>query len=211
MKFKTPESAWTVALTLLIPGYLVGCSETTDLSAATPSANAIQVASATMIESAPATPTENKGTVISHKMVGAYSYIELDVDGATFWLATSISDVKSGDRIAWKDHAVMTNFKSKALNREFPLILFVDRVMTESEVNRQLRRGVVVEYMNAAGYSYIQVEENGANVWLAAPETDLEIGQSIRWSGGSPMRNFVSRSLDRNFDEVIFVSAVRGS
>ncbi|MDC1288189.1 hypothetical protein N8198_09925 [Gammaproteobacteria bacterium] len=211
MKFKTSQSAWAVALTLLILEYLVGCSETTDPSAATPSANAIQVASATLIESAPATPAENKGTVISNKIVGAYSYIELDVDGATFWLATSISDVKSGDRIAWKDHAVMTNFKSKALNRKFALILFVDRIMTESDVDRQLHSGVVVEYLNAAGYSYIRVEENGANVWLAAPETDLEIGQSIRWDGGSPMRNFFSRSLDRNFDEIIFISTVQGS
>jgi hypothetical protein len=211
MKFKTSGSAWTVALILLVLGYLVGCSEAVDFNAATTSANGIQVASTTTIESAPAHPANNMGTVISNKMVGAYSYIELDVHGATIWLATSISDVKSGDRIAWKDHVVMTNFKSKALNREFARILFVDRVTTESEVTRQLRRGTIVEYMNAAGYSYIQVEENGANVWLAAPETDLEIGQSIRWGGGSLMRNFTSRSLDLNFDEIIFVSAVQGS
>jgi hypothetical protein len=211
MKFKTSGSAWAVALILLVLGYLVGCSEAIDFNAATTSANGIQVASTTTIESAPALPANNMGTVISNKMVGAYSYIELDVHGAAIWLATSISGVKSGDRIAWKDHVVMTNFKSKALNREFERILFVDRVMTESEVTRQLRRGTVVEYMNAAGYSYIRVEENGASVWLAAPETDLEIGQSIRWGGGSLMRNFTSRSLNLNFDEIIFVSAVQGS
>jgi hypothetical protein len=72
-------------------------------------------------------------------------------------------------------------------------------------------RGVVAESMNAAGYSFIRVDENGHSIWLAAPETSIRIGQSIQWQGGTQMRNFTSRSLNRVFDEIIFVSAVRVS
>jgi hypothetical protein len=65
--------------------------------------------------------------------------------------------------------------------------------------------------MTSAGYSYIHVEQNGSRVWLAAPETAINVGQSISWNGGAPMRNFNSQSLNRVFDEIYFVSAVQGS
>ncbi len=67
------------------------------------------------------------------------------------------------------------------------------------------------ESLSAAGYSFIRVEQNGSSIWLAAPETSLDVGQTISWSGGSPMRDFTSRSLDRTFDEILFVGAVNRS
>ena len=211
MKPDTSESRRVVALALLMLAYLAGCSESTNSSTATAPVDAVQAQTTAPVETVSALPARNTGTVMSNQMAGGYSYLEVDIDGAVFWLATSMSGAKPGDRVAWKDHAVMTNFKSKALDREFSQILFVDRVMAESEVATQSHRGTVVESMSAAGYSYIRVEENGDSVWLAAPQTTIEVGQSILWSGGTPMRNFNSRSLDRNFDEIIFVSAVQGS
>ncbi|MDH3389498.1 MAG: hypothetical protein OEN02_16530 [Gammaproteobacteria bacterium] len=211
MKPDTSESRRVVALALLMLAYLAGCSESTNSSTATAPVDAVQAQTTAPVETVSALPARNTGTVMSNQMAGGYSYLEVDIDGAVFWLATSMSGAKPGDRIAWRDHAVMTNFKSKALGREFGQILFVDRVMAATEAATQAHRGTVVESMSAAGYSYIRVEENGASVWLAAPETTVEIGQSILWSGGTPMRNFNSRSLDRNFDEIIFVSAVQGS
>ena len=211
MKPDTSESRRVVALALLMLAYLAGCSESTNSSTATAPVDAVQAQTTAPVETVSALPARNTGTVMSNQMAGGYSYLEVDIDGAVFWLATSMSGAKPGDRIAWRDHAVMTNFKSKALGREFGQILFVDRVMAATEAATQAHRGTVVESMSAAGYSYIRVEENGNSVWLAAPETTLEVGQSILWSGGTPMRNFNSRSLDRNFDEIIFVSAVQGS
>ncbi len=211
MNRNTSESRPAVALALLMLVSLAGCSESTNSSAATAPGNAAQAQTSAAVETTSSRPARNTGTVMSNQMAGGYSYLEVDVDGAVFWLATSVSGAKPGDRVAWKDHAVMTNFKSKALDRDFDQILFVDRVMAESEVATQSHRGTVVESMSAAGYSYIRVEENGDSVWLAAPQTTIEVGQSILWSGGTPMRNFNSRSLERVFDEIIFVSAVQGS
>lgn len=211
MKLNTSEFRRAVSLGLLTLMYLAGCSEASNSSAATAPGNAAQAQTSAPVETASSLPARNAGLVMSNEMAGGYSYLEVDVDGAVFWLATSVTGVKPGDRVAWRDYAVMANFKSKALDREFVRILFVDRVMAETEAVARSHRGTVVESMNAAGYSYIQVEENGSRIWLAAPQTTIEVGQSILWSGGTPMRNFNSRSLERNFDEIIFVSAVQGS
>lgn len=211
MKPNTMESRRVVTYALLMLLSLAGCSESTNSTAAAAPGNAAQAQATAPFETASSLPARNTGTVMSNQMAGGYSYLEVDVDGAVFWLATSMSGAKLGDRVAWRDHAVMTNFKSKALGREFSQILFVDRVMAETEAVARSHRGTVVESMNAAGYSYIRVEENGDIVWLAAPQTTIEVGQSILWSGGTRMRNFNSRSLDRNFDEIIFVSEVQGS
>ena len=211
MKLEITPPSWVFGLVMLALAALSGCSESIDSATGSSAVNSGEPAAVTERGITPTKPRQNKGTVKSNQPAGGYSYLEVDIDGDTFWLATSISSVKPGDRVAWRDYAMMTNFTSKALQREFNQIMFVDRIMSESESAIRPHSGTVIESMNAAGYSYIRVEENGANVWLAAPETKIEIGQSISWSGGAPMRNFTSRSLQRNFDEIFFVNAIQGS
>ena len=87
--------------------------------------------------------------------------------------------------------------------------VFVDRLFSAAGKAAAERRGIVAESMNAAGYSFIRVDEKGGSVWLAAPETPLEVGQTIEWTGGGAMHNFTSRSLNRVFDEIIFVDSVQ--
>ena len=209
MKHKLTISGWVVPLALLPIIHLPGCSESNVDSSAQGDANKIVVSTAPAEEKAHAkVPAQNRGMVKSNQKAGGYSYLEVDIDGEVFWLATAISSTQPGDKIAWKDHAVMANFTSKALGRTFKQILFVAQVMPESDLASRAHSGTVINAMNSAGYSYIQVEENGAQVWLAVPETHIEPGQSIRWDGGAPMRNFTSQSLNRSFDEIFFVSAV---
>lgn len=156
----------------------------------------------------PATPTAKSGTVISTQVAGAYSYIETDINGQPFWIATAATKVTPGEKITWKDHAIMKNFNSKALNRTFEQILFVDKVMSPTQANSNTHNGTVLEAFTAAGYSYIQVQANDNKMWLAAPQMIINPGQTIRWSGGATMQNFTSKSLNRTFDKIIFVSAV---
>jgi hypothetical protein len=155
------------------------------------------------------TPKQNRGLVKAVEMAGGYTYVSVDVGGDEFWLATTMTALNPGEEVVWKDYAVMKHFKSKALNREFDQILFVDRLFTSATKTAAPRRGIVAESMNAAGYSFIRVDENGSSVWLAVPETLLETGQTIEWSGGGEMRNFTSRSLNRVFEEIIFVDSVQ--
>jgi len=209
MKYKLTISGWALPVALLAIIYIPGCSESTvDASAEDDADKVVVSAGATQIKAAVRTPVKNSGTVKLNQKAGGYSYLEVDIDGEVFWLATAISNAKPGDKIAWKDHAVMANFTSKALGRTFKQILFVAQVMPASALVSRSHSGTVINSTNSAGYSYIQVEENGAQVWLAAPETRIETGQSIRWDGGAPMRNFTSQSLNRSFDEIFFVSAI---
>lgn len=156
-------------------------------------------------------PRQNSGVIKTVQTAGAYTYLQVDIDGSDFWLATMATPLQAGQKISWRDYAMMRNFDSKALGRRFEQILFVDRIFTQAATVDTLQRGVVEESMSAAGYVFIRVDHDGNSIWLAAPETIIRVGQQISWSGGAPMRNFISRSLDREFDEILFVGAVHGS
>ena len=197
---------------IIVLSLAAGCSDSaqqaeTQAAVDTSSGAASQQPSTTQA----ATPTRNNGVVRSAETAGAYTYLRVDIDGEEFWMATAATAVQPGQKIAWRDYALMRNFKSKSLDREFAQILFVDKVVTEQAATQSVQQGIVTESMSAAGYSFIRVEQDGASLWLAAPETTISVGQSIRWSGGAPMRNFTSRSLNRSFDQILFVSAVTGS
>lgn len=163
----------------------------------------------TPVATSATTPSANTGIVKSMQVAGSYSYIETDINGTTFWIATAASAIKVGEKISWNDYAMMKNFTSKALNKTFDQIMFVDKVRAASTQATSSHTGTVVETMNASGYSYIQVDEKGNRIWLAAPEMAIKVGQEINWSGGAAMQNFSSRSLDRTFDEIYFVGAVQ--
>lgn len=200
---------WPVVV-LIAALAITACSESAPQAQAGISApDAVAKADTAAVVSTP--PARNRGVVTDAITAGGYSYIEVDIDGARYWLATLATAVQPGIEIEWQDYAVMSNFYSKAVGRKFDQILFVDRVHSPQATVSAPRRGIVTESMNAAGYSFIHVDENGSSVWLAAPETPLGAGQAIEWSGGSLMRNFTSRTLDRVFEEIIFVDAVQGS
>ena len=69
-------------------------------------------------------------------------------------------------------------------------------------------RGKVVETMDAAGYTYVNVETATGSVWAAIPESTVEVGKEITLAGGMEMKNFESKTLGRTFDSVIFSSGV---
>jgi hypothetical protein len=67
------------------------------------------------------------------------------------------------------------------------------------------KSGKVVETMNAAGYTYVQVDTGKEKFWAAAPETAVKVGDSVAVPEGMPMPNFQSKALNRTFDVVYFV------
>ena len=217
--FKARLRASPVFLVLGALALTTACSESVQQDPAQSGSASDSVAGAAIHASPGAAPPagrpqpggQNQGLVKAVETAGAYTYARVDVGGEEVWVATTITALEPGTEVSWKDHAAMTNFRSKALDRKFEKILFVDRLYLPGEQAAQSRRGVVAESMNAAGYSFIRVDENGQSVWLAAPEIALEVGQTVEWQGGGQMRNFTSRSLDRVFDEIIFVDRVQTS
>ncbi|MBW2273861.1 MAG: hypothetical protein JRG96_11350 [Deltaproteobacteria bacterium] len=141
--------------------------------------------------------------------MGAYTYLEVDVQGTRMWLASSPVQVQPGTEVGWGQFAVMKNFTSKSLNKTFDQILFVNQVVPVDAQQAVASGGKVLSVVNGGGYNYIQVDGASGSLWLAAPISPVSAGNQITWSGGTPMHNFPSPSLNRSFDEILFVGAVR--
>lgn len=69
-------------------------------------------------------------------------------------------------------------------------------------------KGKVISTINASNYTYIEVSEGSKSVWLAALEVSVKKGDMVSYSDGAVMSNFYSKSLNRTFEKVIFVSKV---
>lgn len=67
------------------------------------------------------------------------------------------------------------------------------------------RKGKVISSVDASIYTYIELSENGKNVWIAAPTVKVKKGDMVRFADGAVMSNFFSKSLNRTFESVIFV------
>jgi len=69
--------------------------------------------------------------------------------------------------------------------------------------------GKVVETMNAAGYTYVLVDNGTKQSWVAGPSTQVKVGDEVMAAeGGVPMVNYHSKTLDRDFEVVYFVSSI---
>lgn len=70
-------------------------------------------------------------------------------------------------------------------------------------------KGKVVSTMDAAGYTYVEVEENGQKIWVAVMQTKVKVGDMVEFPDAPPMVNFQSKSLKRTFDKIIFAPGLR--
>lgn len=65
--------------------------------------------------------------------------------------------------------------------------------------------GTVTEVINAAGYTYIGIDNEGQQVWAAGPVTALAVGDKVTIDTGMPMTNFHSKAMQRDFPLIYFV------
>jgi hypothetical protein len=68
--------------------------------------------------------------------------------------------------------------------------------------------GTVAETMNSGGYTYIRLKTATEEIWVAATELPIKVGERITVTTDMPMRNYHSRTLNRDFPVVYFVPAV---
>ncbi len=64
--------------------------------------------------------------------------------------------------------------------------------------------GKVVETMNAASYTYVQIDTGAKKVWAAAPQFAVKVGDRVVVADAMPMNNYQSKTLNRTFDVVYF-------
>ena len=70
--------------------------------------------------------------------------------------------------------------------------------------------GKVLETMDAAGYTYLNVETAAGPKWIAVNQTDVKVGEEVTYMDGMVMQNFFSKTLDRTFPEIIFSGGLVG-
>ena len=67
--------------------------------------------------------------------------------------------------------------------------------------------GKVTQTMDAASYTYAEVDTGKEKVWGAARKTVLKKGDMIAFSTGMAMKNYYSKSLQREFPVIYFVDS----
>jgi hypothetical protein len=68
--------------------------------------------------------------------------------------------------------------------------------------------GKVVETMDSGGYTYVQVDSGKGKIWAAGPKTQVKVGDQVTFADGVPMRNYQSKTLNRTFESIYFVSGI---
>ncbi len=62
--------------------------------------------------------------------------------------------------------------------------------------------------MNSGGYTYARLTATGADAWIAGNEFALAVGDQVTAAVNMPMEHFRSRTLNREFALIYFVSQV---
>ncbi len=73
---------------------------------------------------APAGASTLSGKVVETMESGGYTYVSIEKDGKTSWVAVPSTKVTVGQEMAFQPGMVMTNFTSKSLGRTFDAIVF---------------------------------------------------------------------------------------
>lgn len=66
--------------------------------------------------------------------------------------------------------------------------------------------GVVTEVLQTPSYTYIKLKDNVEEKWIAVTQREMEIGQTLYYEQGMEMKNFESKTLNRTFPSIWFVS-----
>ncbi len=66
----------------------------------------------------------------------------------------------------------------------------------------------VLEHMNASNYTYLRVEENDKEYWMAVPQLPVENDEIVYYSKSMEMKNFHSEILKKDFPSILFVQDI---
>jgi len=82
------------------------------------------------VHAAPEAPIVT-GKITEVIAAAGYTYVEIDTGNGKVWAAGPVTNLKVGDRTGFETNMPMANFHSKAMNRDFRFIYFVNSYLTE--------------------------------------------------------------------------------
>lgn len=98
------------------------------------------------------------------------------------------------------------------------LIVFISAILTigacsPKQENNNAANGPhkveVLEVLQANAYTYLNVNENKKQQWIAVPKMEAQVGDILYFDAFMEMNDFKSKDLDRTFESVYFVQEVR--
>ena len=79
--------------------------------------------------------------------------------------------------------------------------------------SKKLPEGVheinVKEVIQTSSYTYLRVNEEGVEQWLAVTAMIASVGETYYYKGGIKMTDFPSKELNRTFKEILFLDELR--
>jgi len=70
------------------------------------------------------------------------------------------------------------------------------------------QKAKVKEVLQASSYTYLRVEKNGDDLWIAVDKQEFQPGETVYFEGGLEMNDFKSSELDRTFKTIYFVQDI---
>lgn len=67
-------------------------------------------------------------------------------------------------------------------------------------------KGKVLSTIDTGMYTYIELSRGKEKVWIAVTAMPVKKGDTVAYADGAVMTNFYSKTLNRTFPQVIFVS-----
>ena len=101
-------------------------------------------------------------------------------------------------------------FVSCKQNDSYKKINEVSNAKTSIEES-SVQKFVVKEFLEAGGYTYLNVTEGNEEYWIAIPPTKVEVGKTYYYNGGMFMKNFESKALNKTFEKIKFVESISES
>lgn len=86
-----------------------------------------------------------------------------------------------------------------------------DQQSGQSATKSGVHMAVVKEVLQTNQYTYLNVMEDGKEAWLALPKMQATAGETYYYKDGLVMKNFVSKELNKTFDEILFLDNISSS
>ena len=75
-----------------------------------------------------------------------------------------------------------------------------------TQAQKTIYYGEILSIESAMGYQYLKVKEDKKELWVAIANAPVKVGDRIGYDKRTIMKNFKSKSLKREFKEIIFAS-----
>lgn len=70
------------------------------------------------------------------------------------------------------------------------------------------QKALVKEVIQTSAYTYLRLDNNNEEVWIAITKQDIKEGSTVYYKEGLKMENFTSPELQRTFEAVYFVQEI---